>query len=77
MSLGLRRSLGSILPRLKYDTRIGYFLTEDRVKDLEDKSGVSRAEKPFFAKIFAPFSIWKLCWSVGWIFLAMLHRIPN
>jgi hypothetical protein len=37
MSLGLRRSLGTILPRLKYDTRIGFFLTEDRVKDLEDK----------------------------------------
>ena len=37
MSLGLRRSLNTILPRLKYDTRVGFFLTEDRVKDLEDK----------------------------------------
>jgi hypothetical protein len=37
MSLGLRRSLNTILPRLKYDTRIGYFLTEDRVQDTDGK----------------------------------------
>ena len=54
MSLGLRRSLSTILPRLKYDTRIGYFLTEDRVKDLEDKwfSEQKNIEREDFRAVF-------------------------
>jgi hypothetical protein len=64
MSLGLRRSVGNILPRLKYDARIGVFYTEDRVRDTDDvwrteQANIDRAD---FRAIFDMKNV-----EVGWI----------
>ena len=37
MSLGLRKSIANILPRAKYDARIGQIYLEDRVQDINGK----------------------------------------
>jgi hypothetical protein len=64
MSLGLRRSVSNILPRLKFDARVGVFLTEDRVRDTDDvwrteQANIDRAD---FRAIFDMKNI-----EVGWI----------
>ena len=64
MSLGLRRSVGNILPRLKYDARIGAFYTEDRVRDTDDvwrteQGNIDRAD---FRAIFDMKNV-----EVGWL----------
>ena len=64
MSLGLRRTVGNILPRLKYDARIGAFYTEDRVRDTDDvwrteQGNIDRAD---FRAIFDMKNV-----EVGWL----------
>lgn len=64
MSLGLRRSVGNILPRLKYDARIGQFLVEDRVRDTDDKWSTEQQNiaREDFRAIFDMKNV-----EVGWI----------
>ena len=64
MSLGLRRSVGNILPRLKFDARIGQFLVEDRVRDTDDKWSTEQQNiaREDFRAIFDMKNV-----EVGWI----------